>query len=173
MKKLFLGAIISTSLFSGYAFSENTGEVQFIGSVTAATCDIDTEVGGLVKSTIDLGKMTTQDTSGEYVEFSLVPRTEECLKKTNGTVGWQSAGFTNSGLANMSGTAGGVSIQLTAINSTTPNEDVTYNKQNVDFGDGTNEIGNMKFKARMFATKGQTVTEGTVLSTATYAVAYK
>lgn len=172
MKKLLLPLIMSSALFGGYTFA-NTGEVQFIGAVTSETCDIDTEVGGLVKSTIDLGKMTTADKNGDYVEFDLVPRTDECLKKTNGQVGWQSAGFTNSGLANMKGTAGGVSIQLTAMNSTTPNQDVTYNSQTVDFGNGTDAIGNMKFKARMLATTGQTVTEGTVISSATYAVAYK
>ena len=73
----------------------------------------------------------------------------------------------------MKGTANGVSIQLTAMNSTTPNQDVTYNSQTVDFGNGTDAIGNMNFKARMLATTGQTVTEGTIISTATYAVAYK
>ncbi|HFU3231298.1 TPA: fimbrial protein [Proteus mirabilis] len=172
MKKLLLPLVMSSALFSGYTLA-NTGEVQFIGAVTSETCDIDTEIGGLVKSTIDLGKMTTADTNGKYVEFELVPRTDECLKKTSGQVGWQSTGFTNSGLANMKGTAGGVSIQLTAINSTTPNQDVTYNNQSVDFGNGNDPIGNMKFKARMTATAGQTVTEGTVISSATYAVAYK
>ncbi|AKJ43575.1 fimbrial protein [Pragia fontium] len=172
MNKLLLGIIISGSLFSGYA-SANTGEVQFIGSVTSETCDIDTEVDGLIKSTIDLKSMKPSDKKGEEVEFSLVPRTEECLKKTSGTVGWQSSGFTNSGLANMNGTAGGVSILLTAVNSKTPNQTVTYNNQNVEFGDGTNAIGDMTFKAQMVATSGQTVSEGTVLATATYAVAYK
>ncbi|GKX64275.1 fimbrial protein [Pragia fontium] len=172
MNKLLLGVIISGSLFSGYALA-NTGEVQFIGSVTSETCDIDTEIGGLVKSTIDLGTMTTSDTKGKEVAFSLVPRSEECLKKTSGTVGWQSAGFTNSGLANMKGTAGGVSILLTAVNSKTPNQTVTYNSQNVEFGDGAKAIGNMEFKAQMVATSGQTLTEGTVISSATYAVAYK
>lgn len=172
MKKLLLPAIISISLLSGYT-SANTGEVQFIGAVTSETCDIDTEVGGLVKSTIDLGKMTTADTYGDYVNFELVPRTEECLKKTSGQVGWNSAGFTNTGLANMKGTASGVSIQLTAVNSTTPNQDVTYNRQTIDFGNGTDAIGNLKFKARMSATAGGTLSEGTVISSATYAVAYK
>ncbi len=172
MKKLLLPLIISSALFSGYT-TANTGEVQFIGAVTSETCDIDTEIGGLVKSTIDLGKMTTADTNGDSVNFDLVPRSEDCLKKTSGQVGWQSAGFTNTGLANMKGTANGVSIQLTAINSTTPNQDVTYNSQTVDFGNGTDAIGNLKFKARMSATKGQTLTEGTVISSATYAVAYK
>lgn len=172
MKKLLLPLIISGALFSGYT-SANTGEVQFIGSVTSETCDINTEIGGLIKSTIDLGQMTTEDKTGDYVDFDLVPRSEECLKKTSGQVGWQSAGFTNTGLANMKGTANGVSIQLTAINSTTPNQDVTYNSQSVDFGNGTDAIGNLKFKARMAATTGQTLTEGTVISSATYAVAYK
>ncbi|HHN8583332.1 MULTISPECIES: fimbrial protein [Providencia] len=172
MKKLLLPAIIGVTLLGGYA-SANTGEVQFIGAVTSETCDIDTEIGGLVKSTIDLGKMTTADTHGDYVDFELVPRTDECLKKTSGQVGWQSAGFTNTGLANMKGTANGVSIQLTAVNSTIPNQDVTYNSQSVDFGNGTDAIGNMKFKARMAATTGQTLKEGTVISSATYAVAYK
>lgn len=80
MKKLLLPLMVSGVLFSGYTFA-NTGEVQFIGAVTSETCDIDTEVGGLVKSTIDLGQMTTADKNGDYVEFDLVPRTDECLKK--------------------------------------------------------------------------------------------
>lgn len=80
MKKLLLPLVMSSALFSGYTLA-NTGEVQFIGAVTSETCDIDTEIGGLVKSTIDLGKMTTTDTNGKYVEFELVPRTDECLKK--------------------------------------------------------------------------------------------
>lgn len=80
MKKLLLPLIISGALFSGYT-SANTGEVQFIGAVTSETCDINTEVGGLVKSTIDLGQMTTADKTGDYIDFDLVPRTEECLKR--------------------------------------------------------------------------------------------
>ncbi|SUB84081.1 fimbrial protein PefA [Pragia fontium] len=180
MKKL-LPAIIISSLFSGYALADaeetgsdtNTGQVQFIGAVTSETCDIDVEVGGLKQSTVDLKSMKPSEKQGKEVEFSLVPRTEECLKKTSGEVGWQSSGFTNSGLANMNGTAKGVSILLTAINSTTPNQEVTFNRQTIDFGNGANAIGNMTFKAQMVATKDETVTQGTVIATATYAVAYK
>ncbi|AKJ43586.1 fimbrial protein [Pragia fontium] len=179
MKKL-LPAIIISSLFSGYALADaeetgsdtNTGQVLFSGTVTSVTCHIDVEVDGLRNDTVDLKSMKPTEKQGIAVNFSLVPRTEECLKQTKAQVGWQSAGLTNSGLKNMNGTAKGVSILLTAINSTTPNQDVTIKQQTIDFGDGTNAIRNMNFKAQMVATEGETVTKGSVLATATYSISY-
>ncbi|EAA0698994.1 fimbrial protein [Salmonella enterica] len=155
--------------------SANTGEVQFIGAVTDTTCNISPEVDGVMKSTIQLGTMKTDGTGAQEINFKLVPDTQACLDKTNASVGWQSAGFDNNGLVNMKGDATGAAIELVAVNSTTANEKVTFNNQNIEFGDGTNAIGNFEFKTKLvktFAT-GTLATPGTVISSAAYAVAYK
>ncbi|EIP0297783.1 fimbrial protein [Salmonella enterica] len=158
--------------FSGVA-SANTGEVQFIGAVTDTTCNINPEVDGIMKSTIQLGTMKLDGTGAQDVHFNLVPDSKDCLDKTSASVGWQSAGFDNNGLVNMKGDATGASIELVAVNSKTANEKVTFNKQNIEFGDGATAIGKFEFKTKLVKTSSGNATAGTVISSAAYAVAYK
>lgn len=174
MKKLLIVSAMAIGM-SGVVStaSANTGEVQFIGAVTDTTCNINPEVDGVMKSTIQLGTMKLDGTGAQMVNFNLVPDTDECLEKTNASVGWQSAGFDNNGLVNMKGDATGASIELVAINSTTPNEKVTFNKQNIEFGDGANGIGKFQFAAQLVKSSAGNATPGTVISSAAYAVAYK
>ena len=73
----------------------------------------------------------------------------------------------------MKGDATGASIELVALNSKTNNEKVTFNKQNIEFGDGTNAIGKFEFSAQLVKTSAANATPGTVISSAAYAVAYK
>ncbi|EBT2497843.1 TPA: fimbrial protein [Salmonella enterica] len=153
--------------------SANTGEVQFIGAVTDTTCNINPEVDGVMKSTIQLGTMKTDGSGTQDVYFNLVPDTEDCLKKTSASVGWQSAGFDNNGLVNMKGDATGASIELVAVNSKVANEKVTFNKQNIEFGNGTDAIGKFQFKTKLVKNSTTNATPGTVISSAAYAVAYK
>ncbi|HFG4856833.1 TPA: fimbrial protein [Salmonella enterica] len=174
MKKLFIVPAVAIGMFGVVnTVSANTGEVQFIGAVTDTTCNINPEVGGVMKSTIQLGTMKLDGTGAQSVNFSLVPDKEECLEKTSASVGWQSAGFDNNGLVNMKGDATGASIELVAINSKTANEKVTFNKQNIEFGDGTNAIGKFEFSAKLVKNTAGNATPGTVISSAAYAVAYK
>ncbi len=174
MKKHFISALVVSALASSVA-SANTGEVRFIGSVTSETCKFTTQVNGAVKDTIDLGTMSEKDTQGKPVAFSLVPDDAKCLNKTNGVVGWQSSGFSTTGLANMNGTAKNVSIQLKALNSNPINSLVTSNNQNVTFGGDGNStaINTLDFEANMVVNPGQKAEVGSVLAVATYAVAYK
>ncbi|EBC5055218.1 fimbrial protein [Salmonella enterica] len=160
--------------FSSIA-SANTGEVQFIGAVTDTTCNITPEVDGVMKSTIQLGTMRADGSGAKEVNFKLVPDKKECLDKTSASVGWQSAGFDNNGLANMKGDATGASIELTAVNSATPNEKVTFNNQNIEFGGATPgaAIGAFEFKTKLVKKTTANATPGTVISSAAYAVAYK
>lgn len=172
-KKLAISTLVLGVLASGVA-SANTGEVHFIGAVTDTTCNITPEVGGAVKNVIDLGTIKTNGTGAQEVTFKLVPDTKECLDKTSASMGWQSAGFKATGLVNMGGDATGLVIKLTAVNSSVANQDVTSNMRNIAFGDGTTAIGAFEYKAKMALEGGVTVaTPGTVLSTASYAVAYK
>lgn len=173
MKKRFLTALVVSALTSSAAFAGNTGEVRFIGAVTSATCNFTTEVNGVVKDTIDLGSMATNEKESKEVKFQLVPDGQECFAKTSGVVGWQSAGFTANGLANMNGTAKGVSIELVAVNSTNANTAITSNNQNAQFGNEQDGIGKFEFSTRMVQVESQAVEAGSVLAVASYAVAYK
>lgn len=173
MKKLAIATLVMGAMASGAALA-NTGEVQFIGAVTDTTCNISPEVGGALKNTIELGTMLTTDTAGTEVAFKLVPDTKECLDKTSASVGWQSAGFNSMGLTNMKGDATGASIKLVAVNSKVANTAITGNQQNIEFGDGATAIGAFEFKAQMSRTDAAVApTAGTVISSASYAVAYK
>ncbi|EDB6599683.1 fimbrial protein [Salmonella enterica subsp. diarizonae] len=171
MKKLVIATLVMGVMASGVA-SANTGEVQFIGSVTDTTCNISPEVGGAIKNTIELGTMKTDGSDAQEVTFKLVPDSADCLAKTDASVGWQSAGFNTTGLVNMKGDATGAAIKLTAVNSSTANQAVTSNMQNITFGNGNDAIGAFEFKAQL-AKEGATATPGTVISSAYYAVAYK
>ncbi|HCR3450459.1 TPA: fimbrial protein [Citrobacter werkmanii] len=172
MKKLAIATLVMGVMASGVA-SANTGEVQFIGSVTDTTCNISPEVGGAMKNTIELGTMKTDGTGAQEVNFKLVPDSAECLAKTEASVGWQSAGFNTIGLVNMKGDATGAAIKLTAVNSTTANQPVTSNMQNIAFGNGADAIGAFEFKAQLAKEGAAAATPGTVISSASYAVAYK
>ena len=78
VKKITASAIaLSLVALSGSA-TANTGQVEFIGSVTDQTCNIYPEVGGLVKSTIELGTMKTDGSGAQEVNFKLVPDAQEC-----------------------------------------------------------------------------------------------
>lgn len=172
MKAITASAIAMGLLALTNSATANTGQVEFIGSVTDQTCDIYPEVGGLMKSTIDLGTMKTDGSGAQEVNFKLVPDTQACLDKTSASVGWQSAGFNSAGLANMKGDATGAAIELIAVNSKTGNEKITFNKQNIDF-DNAAGIGAFEFKTKLVKSGSADATPGTVISTASYAVAYK
>lgn len=174
MKKRFLTALVVSALTSTAAFAGSTGEVRFIGSVTTATCDFVAEVDGAVKDTIDLGTMAVNDTEGRTITFHLTPKgtnVSECLTKTNGEVGWQSADFTSTGIANAGGTAKGVAIELIADNGSDTH--ITNDNKNAAFGNGQDPITSFKFTTRMLKMNNETVVPGTVLAVASYAVSYK
>ncbi|MDR9891415.1 fimbrial protein [Pseudenterobacter timonensis] len=172
MKQITASAIAMSLLVLANSATANTGQVEFIGAVTDQTCNIYPEVGGLIKSTIDLGTMKTDGTGAQEVNFKLVPDTQECLEKTSASVGWQSAGFNAAGLANMKGDATGAAIELIAVNSKSANEKVTFNKQNIEF-ENASGIGAFEFKTKMVKSGTAAATPGTVIATASYAVAYK
>ncbi|EAR9301721.1 fimbrial protein [Salmonella enterica] len=170
-KKLTIAALVMGSLAAGAA-SANGGEVQFIGSVTDVTCDISPEVNGVLKNTVELGTMKTDGSGSQAVDFKLVPRDAACLAKTDASVGWASAGFDSIGLANMKGDATGASIKLITLNSSVPNTAITSNNQNVEFSKAGG-IGALEFQAQLVKTGTAAATAGTVISSASYSVAYK
>ncbi|ELF95376.1 hypothetical protein [Escherichia coli] len=178
MKKLIIASAIAMTMASGAAMAATatnnmSGEVQFIGSVTAETCDLVPSVGGATKNTIDLGTVTANET-GNPVDFALVKAdaaactTMDAAMAAEVTWGGQ---FTPEGLSNTGGTAAGAIVLLDAMNAGTTPESINSAKQTVIFKEVKDKLdnGGLKFQAKLQGGAAP----GTFLGTAYYAVAYK
>ncbi|HAW2529131.1 TPA: hypothetical protein JLP98_003751 [Escherichia coli] len=183
MKKLILASAIAMTMASGAAMAAadantaQTGEVTFIGSVTARTCDLAPSVGGIMIDVIDLG---TIDVGGESSEkqFALVKKAgTSCVldESTSADVTWGGT-FTAKGLANTNGTAQDAYVILTAngVDAANTNAQITAGKQTVNFTKVKEKLDadGLQFSAKL-KSDNVTGTAGSFLSTAYYAVAYK
>lgn len=170
MKKISLTLIVMGIMSVSTVHATNSGEVHFIGSVTDITCNINPFVEGVQSDIIQLGTMKTDGTGAVAVNFSLVPDNAACLTKTSANVGWQSSVFTPEGLGNISGSATGAFIKLTALNS--GSTAISGNTQNANFNNSAG-LKSFDFKAELALVTGvAAATPGSVLSTAAYTVAY-
>ncbi|MBS9139699.1 hypothetical protein KEQ58_23630 [Escherichia coli] len=182
MKKLIIASAIAMTMASGAAMAadENTaqtGEVTFIGSVTAATCDLAPSVGGVMTDVIDLGTVDVGE-PGVEKPFALVkkPGTACTLTATNtADVTWGGK-FTAEGLANTQGTAEKAHVVLTAKGyneAGDSDQSITSADQTVKFEKAQDKLNadGFKFTAQLKSETGGTA--GTFLSTAYYSVAYK
>ncbi|WP_053289536.1 hypothetical protein [Escherichia coli] len=183
MKKLIIASAIAMTMASGAAMAADantaqTGEVTFIGSVTAKTCDLAPSVDGIMTDVIDLG---TIEVGGDGYEksFALVkkPDTTCTLEAaTTADVTWGGK-FTAEGLANTQGTAEKAHVVLTAKGYDDAGNDdklITSATQTVNFKKAQDKLNadGLKFTAQLKSDQNGG-TAGTFLSTAYYAVAYK
>ncbi|HAW2552709.1 TPA: hypothetical protein JLQ01_004464 [Escherichia coli] len=182
MKKLIIASAISMTMASGAAMAADantsqTGEVTFIGSVTAKTCDLAPSVGGIMSDVIDLGTIDVGSESTEK-QFALVKKAgTSCVldESTSADVTWGGT-FTAKGLANTKGTAQDAYVILTAngVDAANTNAQITAGKQTVNFTKVKEKLDadGLQFSAKL---KSDNVsgTAGSFLSTAYYAVAYK
>ncbi|MHC9060968.1 fimbrial protein [Pantoea sp. y20] len=174
---MFKKKIAFIPLFVAVAFAQqasaNSGDIQFVGSVSTQTCDIKPVVGGTTKNDIDLGTIEytsaslKADNNGKVVSFSLVPATG-CTNTNGADVSWVGSSFNNTGLSNVQGTAEGISVKL-STNDAAP-QDININHQTASFAKDVNEF---KFNAQMVADKSADVKPGSVIAHASYTVAYK
>ena len=88
MKKSIIASVVALGLVSGMA-QAGEKEIQFVGSVTAVTCDIDPSVDG---------------------STSIMPGVTVSLT-------WTGDKFTTDGLGSISGTATDAHVQITALNA--------------------------------------------------------
>ena len=181
MNVKLLSIATAALLFSTVTQAANTGVIRFIGSVTDATCNIvPTDANGSVTHDIDLGEavaadLTDTSPSSPAVNFALVPSPGSPTECTDGgkvvEVGFNGA-YDVTGLANESGTAGNASVLLEG-QTTAGWHKYTVNNQSADLASiaGT---GAINFRAAMIkTTNGLPVTNGTVITQATYSVVYK
>lgn len=169
MKKVIIASIVALGMSNAFAAN---GEVQFIGAVTATTCDLTPEVNGSVNNMIQLGTAST-NTAATAVNFTLKADASQsgCTNLDDTKVASISWGgpFNAQGLENQSGAATGSWVELTAVNSKTANEIMTSSKTVADFaGDIINTDG-AKFKAVLNGGSAA----GDFKSAAAFVVAYK
>lgn len=182
MKKLIIASAIAMTMASGAAMAadantDQTGEVTFIGSVTAKTCDLAPSVDGIMTDVIDLGTIDVGNNGAEK-SFALVkkPGTTCTLEDaTTADVTWGGK-FTAEGLANTQGTAGKAHVVLTAKGHNEAGDDklITSAAQTVNFEKAQDKLNSDGFKfTAQLKSDPNGGTAGSFLSTAYYAVAYK
>ncbi|HBA8915342.1 TPA: fimbrial protein [Escherichia coli] len=174
MKKLVLGSAILAVLgmTSSAMAANNSGTVNFTGSVSSATCDLSVQdAAGSEIATVDLGTMATTATAGTIVNFKLVPTDNTCLAKTGAQMNWSSPNLTSLGLSNSVTGGTNAYMKLGATNST---EKTYVTTGNTVFNyTAANGIKSFEYSAQLNKPAAGTLTAGAFATSATYSVAYK
>lgn len=126
-KNLLAVSALALAVMSGSAMAGvNGGDIQFIGTVTDATCDIVPEANGAVNNVVQLGNVATSTTAagngsdqGAVVSFALKPKAGAACNPANMTnAAFAFAGpLEVAGLAPQSGTATDAVVKLRALNA--------------------------------------------------------
>lgn len=181
MKLNMLTVAVAALAFSTFAQASNTGVIRFVGSVSDVTCDlIPVDEDGNASNDIQLGTIAAADLtdaspSATAVTFSLVPSPTSPIACRDGTkvveVGF-SGDYNTVGLANTSGTAGNTAVKLEGTTASGWHA-YTVTGQNAELQAETN-TGALKFRAAMHKNQlGVPVSQGTIITQATYSVSYK
>lgn len=172
MKKnlLTISALAMVVMSGSVIAGQNSGNIQFVGSVTSKTCDIVTDVNGATKDVINLGT-TAISTAATPVSFALKAKDPAgCdLAATPSTeITFASPAIGSTGLTNTGGTATGAWVSLTPNNATVATP-ITAGAVTATVDSTTFLADGAKFDAML---TGGTVA-GTYASEVSYAVAYK
>lgn len=172
LKKIILSSAISAVMMAGSVHAAESGQVSFLGAVTAKTCDIETVVDGAVNNLIQLGTVAVGQTGTEK-EFTLkLKDAKSCdlAQAPAAFVTWNGSSLDQSGINNVSGDAKDAKIKLTAVNSKTPNTAINSTANDIEFVSANVKTdGGFKFKAQLVG--GQQ--KGSVESAAAYAIRYQ
>lgn len=181
IKTLFIAMVL---INSNYALAEdNTGTIQFIGSITNTTCSFHAQQNGASGNTVKLGGHTLSDINGAGVpeqNFYLIATNDQGLPCTvaeeNASVAWVPNNGVWGGLNYLpndtgTGSAQNVGIQLldkdgTVIGET--NSTVRYTGLTTDL-----QKTKLAFKAKIIKTSDSIdATAGSVTGEAVFAVSY-
>lgn len=177
MKKLMIASAIAMTMTAGSAMAAlgdagSQGQVQFLGTVAAKTCDVVVDGDGAVNNLIQFGTVAKDGTVTK--DFSVKLKDPTCVAgMTKAHFMWMSPNFSSKGIANQSGTAIDAWVKLNAKtdaagNTTTTTQDITSTSNAVDFTivDATKGFGyTAEFKAGKVA--------GTFETAAAYSVVYE
>lgn len=182
VKKVALA--VATCSVLAFSAASQAADVHFTGAVTSVTCNLESVgANGAVTPEIQLGTLAPGGTSdGTAVNFSL--RSSATCAAKNADITWASGSLTQAGIGN-DGTAGGVHIELKPLGTNTgasiindspvpANSAIRSGFTTVRYtGDAGADIEKpFEYSAQLMRNTGETLTAGTVSSTATYTVAY-
>lgn len=178
MKKLMIASAIAMTMAAGSAMAatdmgNQQNEIQFLGTVTEVTCDIDAVVDGNVNNIVQLGTIKKGE-EGQEKNIALKAKagtTCAGLDTKTATIAFRGPLGTD-GLENATGTAAGATVALVAKNAKTAGQNITKDQSNIEFpADEVNTEGyKLTAKLKSNATKG---TAGTFESALAYAVTYQ
>ncbi|EFG5126032.1 hypothetical protein ACW3RB_004603 [Escherichia coli] len=130
MKKLMIASTIAMTMAAGSAMAEvkegSQGQVQFVGTVAANTCDVVISGDGAVNNQVQFGIVKKGDTADKY--FTVKLKDPSCLEVSESnsrkaTFAWYSPKLTEQGFEIQSGTATGSYVSLKAKDSATNTAD--------------------------------------------------
>ena len=179
MKKLMIASAIAMTMTAGSAMAAlgdagSQGQVQFVGTVAAKTCDVVVDGDGAVNNLIQFGTVNVGEKSKK--EFSVKLKDPSCVTgMTKAHFQWVSPNFTAQGLGNQSGTSTDSWVKLNAKtdaagNTTTDVNDITSANNAVMFNIvAGKEANGFKYEAELNA--GQE--KGTFETAAAYSIVYE
>ncbi|MEG5635370.1 fimbrial protein [Enterobacter bugandensis] len=177
MKKLILGSAIVAVLgvASNAMAAPNTGTVNFTGSVSTATCEIDLkDATGKIVSAVDLGTIGTNATAGSQVNFKLIPKDQTCLAKNAATMTWNSSTLKPTGISNSVTTGTNAIMTLTASNASDTDKIVKDGNTTFNYTVTRGGIASFDYIAQLVKPNATTAfTAGVFNASANYSIAYK
>lgn len=178
MKKLMIASAIAMAMTAGSAMAAlgdagAQGQVQFVATIAAKTCDLVVEGDGAVNDVIQFG---SHNASGVAVtkEFFMKAKDPSCLTAGKAHFKWTSSNFDAQGIKNQGGTATDTWVELKAVTDGTSTADNTNpitsmnNKVTFTFDDDAKANG-FKYSAKL--TPGAQV--GDFHTAAAYTVVYE
>ncbi|EJZ3074272.1 hypothetical protein ABKB29_002167 [Escherichia coli] len=180
MKKLMIASAIAMTMAAGSAMADvqqgSQGEVQFVGTVAAKTCDVVVSGDGAVNNQVQFGVVDVNDTKKK--EFSVKFKDPSCIAaatkaaSTKAKFQWYSPALSEDGFKNQSGTATAAYVELNAKDGAdnTPNrhDAITDLNNAVDFNITQAEKG-FVYEATLHAGN----VPGSFETAASYTIAYE
>lgn len=119
MKKLMIASAIAMTMTAGSAMAAlgdagSQGQVQFLGTVAAKTCDVVVEGDGAVNNLIQFGQVAKNGNVEK--NFSVKLKDPTCVDNmTKAHFTWASPAFTTAGIGIQSGEATDAVVELKAV----------------------------------------------------------
>ncbi|HHL8907047.1 TPA: hypothetical protein ACQ8UU_003997 [Escherichia coli] len=150
MKKLMIASAIAMAMTAGSAMAAvkagSQGQVQFVGTIAAKTCDVVVSGGGAVNNQIQFGVLEAGASKTRLKEFAIKFKEPTCVSAGDtAKFTWLSPALNGQGFKNQSGTATEAYVSLNAKNGGTnaPNrhDAITDVNNAVQFTTTTPEAG--------------------------------
>ncbi|MBE0398010.1 fimbrial protein [Citrobacter amalonaticus] len=177
MKKLILGSAIVAVLgvASNAMAAPNTGTVNFIGTVSSATCEIAIkDSAGANLTNVNLGVLASSSADdGAEVQFKLVPQDQACLEKTGANVSWSASTLGDNGIGNTANGGTNAWLRLAATNAAETGDDAVVKLGHTSFNYTVAAgIQSFDYSAKLMRPTNGNMTAGQFAASATYVVTY-